>query len=119
MMRRALYAILMIVISLVGSSANAASGLTVADLGGLFRLLGKQPHNNNQNEQKPRRLRELRLKEAVRRGDLSPDEAKVWNRNKQRLREGNSQQEDMRLPPNQPGRSHWRDTQRRQWQGDQ
>lgn len=118
-MRRALFASLMIVLSLVGPSAKAASGLMVADLGGLLRLLGKDSQNNNGDEQKPRRLRELRLKEAVRRGDLSPDEARAWNRNKQHLKEGNSRQEDMRPPPNQPGRSHWRDTQRRQWENDQ
>lgn len=64
----------------------------------------------DERREPPRRLRELRLKEAIRKGDLSPEEARDWRRNKHQQQEAGRQDEDRREPRN---RSHWRDTQRR------
>lgn len=106
-MRRALFACLLI--SLITASAAAPAGpkFSISALEGFANLL--QAESDNRGDP-PRRLRELRLKEAIRKGDLSPDEAKEWRRNK-RQREAARPDDDERH--SERGRSHWRDTQRR------
>ncbi|WP_147289917.1 hypothetical protein [Crenobacter cavernae] len=69
------------------------------------------PHDREYAERQdepPRRLRDLRMKEAIRYGDLSPEEARSPNRDYRRLSPPGAMQRD-----DDRGRQRWRDTQRR------
>jgi hypothetical protein len=124
MMQRAFFACLAILLMLTCATASAGSRVLTAELDNNFFNLFKRRAAEHQEQAKPRRLRELRMKEAVRRGDLTPEEAKIWRLNKQRLQEG-AARPDEAAPPQPPlrglpaGRSNWRETQRRQLEGGQ
>lgn len=108
-MRRAFFVCLLTSLSCSSVPAQAGIQLNISVMGDLANVLQL---SKDERREPPRRLRELRLKEAIRRGDLSPDEARDWRRN-QRMH----QERDATRPSDErgskAGRSHWRDTQRR------
>lgn len=123
-MQRALIACLAFLLTLTCATASAGTRLVTAELDNSFFNLFKRHPVEHQERAKPRRLRELRMKEAVRRGDLTPEEAKIWRLNKKRLQD-NAGRLDEAVPPPPVmrtlpiGRSNWRETQRRQLEGGQ
>jgi len=109
MMRRAFFACLLISLTCTPAMAPAGVKFSASDFTNLLQS------GSDEHHEPPRRLRALRLKEAIRKGDLSPDEARDWRRNKQRQPQERSTSES-RQP--QGGRSHWRETQRRALEND-